>query len=435
MEFAKTLYIYGPFALLALLVFVMEGKARRQLKESNASQRVRVSIYVGVWLAIFVCGAITVWIWVALNIPGNEQVIRGRLIGLQCTEDFRSKREMFARKIYDKKDCEVAFRIISPNKLEPNTQIDLWVDLSTPGHEDPDAETPYALPISADFYGANKEILLDYDRKAHQLKMQTGKGWTVLSKVGATAQLGQHSPSWWTVATDWVMPSALAQVSNLQSISQRLESNDTIVRVDARNELARMGQAAVPFIEEILNDQRSSYRLRLGVLVALNKMYAVQVSRSASCVILKATQDSDPTIRSEANQFISSHGKPECDGATCNSKLEIRGIRTFTIDNQPVYVYLAGISAGDVADVYVISSWNKVWKSRDTRGKLPKRALQTGIKLLKPAGDQLVAETFYRRKLKSGESFDSSLPGYSRLQVTAKETHYFKEWACFFISQ
>jgi hypothetical protein len=435
MEFAKTLYIYGPFALLALLVFVMEGKARRQLKESHASNSVRISIYVAVWLAIFVCGAITVWIWINLNVPGSEQVIRGRLIGLQRSEEFRSRKEMFVRKVYDKKDCDFAWRIISPKKLDPGYTVDLWVDLSTPDHEDPDADTPYELPISSDFYADNKELLLDYDRRAHQLKLRTSDGWTVLKKVGAMVNLSDHSPSWWDLSLNWLMPSSLAQTSNLQSILQRLESNDAIVRVDARNEIAQMGQAAVPFIEEILNDQKSSYRLRLGVLVALNKMPSVQLSGSASCVILKATQDSDTTLRDEANHYISSHGKPKCMQPTCNSKLEIRGIRGFTVANQPVYVYLAGISAGDLADVYVISSWNKIWKTRDTRGKLPKSVFQKGIRSLAPADDQLVAETYYRRKLKSGESFDSYSPGSSKLQVTVKETHYFKEWACLFVSQ
>src|ERR1044072_8789584 len=97
---AKTLFLYGPFGLLAFLVFVMQAKARKQLSDPEPAAVVRVSIFVAVWVSIFVCAAICVWVWMRLNIPPEELIIRGRLTGLRETNDLRSRsKEMFIRRV------------------------------------------------------------------------------------------------------------------------------------------------------------------------------------------------------------------------------------------------------------------------------------------------------------------------------------------------
>jgi len=301
---ARALFLYGPFAVLALLVFVMEVKARSQLSDVATSKLVRVSIYVATWLSIFTCCWIAVWVWIRLNVPGREEVIRGRLTGLIDTEEFRSRsKEMFVRRIYDKKNFDFAWRIVSSKKLPPGSIIDLLVDRSTPKSED---VTTYEMPISTDFYETETELLLVYDRESRLLKLRTGNRWIELKRLAVSATLTHQTPSPWPFGFDWLIRPVQAQGPDIPSISRRLESSDAIIRLDARAELAQIGSAAVPFIQEVLVDPDSSYRLRLGVLAALNKMPADigALSPLAVSAIEKASRDQDPALRGEVLKFL-----------------------------------------------------------------------------------------------------------------------------------
>ncbi|MEK7995257.1 MAG: hypothetical protein AAB403_15745 [Planctomycetota bacterium] len=278
----RTLFLYGPFAVLALLVFVMEVKARSQLNDAAAGKIVRISIYVATWLSIFTCCGIAVWVWIRLNVPGREEVIRGRLTGLINEEKFTSRfKEMFARRIYDKNSHDFAWRVVTSKKLRPGSIIDIWVDRGTLTSED---TTTYEMPVSADFYDTETEVTLFYDRKPRLLKLRTGNRWIELKRLAVDATLTHQAPSPWPFGFNWLIRPVQAQGSDIPSIARRLESSDAIIRLDARAELAQMGSAAVPFIQEVLVDRDSSYRLRLGVLVALNKMPADIGALSAPAV-------------------------------------------------------------------------------------------------------------------------------------------------------
>jgi hypothetical protein len=439
LDFAKTLYLYGPFAILALLVFVMEGKARRQLNEPHASSLIRVSIYVAVWLSIFVCGAITTWIWITLNIPSTHQIFYGKVSGLQPKEDFRSRTEMFVRRIWDKDGCDYRFVVISPKKLDQGYPLDLWIDLSTPDHEDPDSRTPFELPISHEYY-AGADVILDYDRNARQLKVRTGNSnWTILKKFSTTAMLSRKAEPWWTRALGLLIPTAYAhKAPDIPALLDKLESGDVIVRVDARAELARMGASAIPYIEEILRDKNSSYRRRLGALVALNTMTpeTAKLSETSNCIIFKlSSEDPDSTIREEAAGYIAKH--PDLDlPADCKSKgcrtpfieLAVRSIKTISVAKSTLYVYLAGISTDDVADVYVIMSNQSVWRPRD--GKLSKSTFQQSLRSLKLATEGLKPDTYWRVKIKHDHESGVYITNSVKFQLRVAETHYFKDRAC-----
>ena len=435
---AKTLFLYGPFALLAFLVFVMQAKARKQLSDPAPAAVIRVSIFVAVWLSIFICAAICVWVWMRLNMPPEELIIRGRLTGLQESDDLRSRsKEMFIRKVYDKdkEGCDFSWVILTNKRFNSSNPVDLWVDIGQATAEDPNSRTPYELPILDDFYTADTPVLLSYDRGSSSLRLRTNNGWITLQKMAALGT-NDDSRSWWDMAFNFLVPTVFAQY-DMQTMAARLESNDTIVRTDARTDLAKQGQGAIPFIEETLNNPKASYRQRLGVLVALNKMSgSVKLKPTANCAILAATAHPDPTMRAEAVRVLSSRTdfniSTECNGP-CNwpfRKLNVHGIQDLAAAPQPVYVYLAGVSVSEEADVYLISSTNKTWSARDRNGKLANSAFKSGIAALKPAEGQLSAETYIRRKLKKGESFETFVPGFSNLRIAVKETHYSKDSAC-----
>jgi len=98
----------------------------------------------------------------------------------------------------------------------------------------------------------------------------------------------------------------------VESIFGRLESYDPLIRRDARNELAKQGTAAVPSINKVLVSKKSSYRLRLGIVVALNRMQdlkADSLSNDAYDAIVNASKDPDPTLSDEASRFLRKYPK------------------------------------------------------------------------------------------------------------------------------
>jgi hypothetical protein len=83
-----------------------------------------------------------------------------------------------------------------------------------------------------------------------------------------------------------------------------LESPDAIVRRSARYQLSLQDQNEVlPWINGILKDKGSSYRLRLGVLVALNNMPNLPVQSllpETITAIQNTINDPDDALRNEA---------------------------------------------------------------------------------------------------------------------------------------
>ena len=104
--------------------------------------------------------------------------------------------------------------------------------------------------------------------------------------------------------------------STMTSLFGRLESYDPLVRRDARDELAKRGPAALPDIEKVLVSNKSSYRLRLGIIVALNKMQGLKadsLSSEAYGAIVRAQNDPDPTLSDEASRFVKRYPRPVKD--------------------------------------------------------------------------------------------------------------------------
>jgi hypothetical protein len=94
----------------------------------------------------------------------------------------------------------------------------------------------------------------------------------------------------------------------------RLESADPIIRRDARRDLALLGTVPLPWMQKVLADPTSSYRLRLGVISALSQMSEPNPGTLSSAtvdVILKASTDSDKPLRDAARQYIVNHGNWE----------------------------------------------------------------------------------------------------------------------------
>lgn len=317
---SKLLFTYGPFALLVFVSVVLERRAYSQWKETHRSARSTTAhvavagiVYLCTWLTIFLtCGVIT-YVWLFLNVR-SEMSVRGRLTGLQGTEQVTAtSNDLYLRRIYAAQHrFDVSWRIISPARLPPGTLIDLYLDLSSSDHED---VTVYELPVTPNFYDTDQEVVLSYDRNTRALVVVSDGNRQLRAKKPSAQARPESSHE---VMPGWIrhwLPTIFAQGDQAQLIGKRLESSDAIIRTKARGELAELGSAALPFIQQILGDPSSSYRLKLGVIVALNAMTtAPTLGEPSQCAIVEAARNSDETLQEHAKKYLESH---QDAGAVC----------------------------------------------------------------------------------------------------------------------
>jgi hypothetical protein len=327
MSWTSLLYTYGPFALLVFLAFPLERNAWNRVRHLRGrgvdatEKRIAYFAYFATWVAIFItCIVITV-VWIFHNVIQGEATIKGRLVGI-ATEELRTTfSSLYLQRIYHQHGVAgVNWRIISPQRLPAGTEVDLVLDRSTGEHED---FTVYALRIADDFYAPGREVMLTYDRAKSrltadraELKVKQPDALITSSSSSASSSLSLWPANLGSALLDYVLTPLRAQEpTSLPRIAQQLEANDTIVRINARKELAQLGSKALPFIERTLTDRGSSYRLRLGVLVALNGMKAPALQPAAACAVVNAARDSDSTIQRYAQSYLAKNPQTGCRAA------------------------------------------------------------------------------------------------------------------------
>lgn len=306
-NWAKLLYTYGPFALLFLFVFVIERKSRSALSDKGIPRRISVPVYLLNWCTIFVlCGAVT-YFWAVLNLP-HEITIQGTIENLKNNESFFSDSDdLWLQRNY-RSPGSYQWRLITSQKLPDGTKESFTIQ--TPE----DRAFKYEVPVQTTFYGSR--VRLRYERNTRRLLLDNGGKHEELEPSEELSSLPRYSP-----------PSLLSIVyaqsePSLDEIFSRLESDDPIIRRDARRDLGAQGRAALPQMERVLQDPKSSYRLQLGVLVALNLMQNVTVSQETSVAIAalyEKYRNSDPVLSSEAERFLHNLPAPTC-GVRCGTE-------------------------------------------------------------------------------------------------------------------
>ncbi|HLJ27690.1 MAG TPA: hypothetical protein VKY85_13350 [Candidatus Angelobacter sp.] len=204
---AKLLFTYGPYGLLVFFVFAA--------------------------------------VWVRNSIK-DEAGIQCCLIGMAPTSDFRSPFEdLYMRRVYEAKtQSDFQWRIIFQQKKSPRTIVDFYIDQSIAQHDDIKI---YRLAIQDDFYC--QEVTLTYDQQSHKLFLDQDKDSVPLKEMNTTIFSSANSESRFFRLE--LIPSAYAQTTDHKMpldpkiMAERLESNDSIVRPQARADLAAHGSDAL----------------------------------------------------------------------------------------------------------------------------------------------------------------------------------------------
>jgi hypothetical protein len=305
----KLLYTYGPFALLVFFVIVVEIKTRKAMMQappgaSRGTKLALLSVYLGNWVVVLGLVVVALIVFFRVNLP-SEYMIVGTLEGLEGSEKVTSAEPVYLRRKY-KADgkFDYAWRIITPHRLKEGGEFHLVFDAGDPNEE---KVKEYKLVIRSNFY--EKPVQMEYERSTDRLMLRLEDSIIPLRVHGEPhAVLGRPNAAQRRLVRSFFVGSLYAQEPFPRAeFIKRLKSDDAIIRRQGRADLAKRGREAVTWIKEVLLDGRSVYRLRLGVIVALNQMEDLDeesLGPSVIAVIRRLTEDPDRALSEQSRQLL-----------------------------------------------------------------------------------------------------------------------------------
>ena len=295
----KLLYTYGPFALLVFFVFVTEGKARKANKELH--NKVSISIYVANWVIIFGLVTCAIYAWYRINIS-EEYVIQGTFENLEGSETLTSRSvDLYLKRVYGTGGrFDYHWRLITPARIPEGSKIRFYFDRSTYNsektsiHEVIVHSSFYEQKIRIVFYRNKDKVVVKHDGSEEELP-------DIEENVAAVPDRG---------TSPFISPAFAQGTFSTKEMTKRLESNDPIIRHDARTDLAEQGRSALPWIQAVLTDKGSSFRLRYGVIEALNKMTDLRPEDLHPALVMAVIETSvqeDPSLQREARYALAKY--------------------------------------------------------------------------------------------------------------------------------
>ena len=307
---SNILLTYGPNAVLVFLVVVIELKVRSAWRESdinNQSERTFFRRVYGLfWVVVAVVAFVVIFAWWRVNLNRRPQ-IAGMIQHLSKKEIIDTsfgELYLLRTKNYDKY-ADYDFMLINKDykPWSDGAKVNFIIEGSNDTSREPSIYE-YSLPILSDFY-----------RNGMNLKRQDDKLYLYHNGQATVLEGGLLSPyaipgvamaEPTTTESTWsLIPTAHAQSNvSINDISAGLESPDAIVRRKTRIALSRQDQkVSLPWINGVLADKASSYRMRLGALVALNNMSNLPVEAllpETITAIQNTINDPDDALRNEA---------------------------------------------------------------------------------------------------------------------------------------
>jgi len=304
---AKLLFTYGPNALLMFLVFVILARVYSAWRKSDKNNKREQTFFLGLygltWVFIFGVAIYSVYAWYQINLAHRPQ-ITGTVESLSNVETLGTTfADLYLHKNpkgggYSDYDLLL---INKDKKWSDGAKVKFTIQTPRPNSQDGNL-FECELTIQSDFYDAGVVLRRRPDKLLLVRNGQEEPLQCVLLPENAQPTAALIEPSW------ELFPTAHAQSAqqpfSSYDFTVGLESPDAIVRRKTRYDLALQDQSvAVPWIDTVLNDKTSSYRLRLGVLVALNNMPnlpAESLMPATVAAIQKALNDPDDSLRNEA---------------------------------------------------------------------------------------------------------------------------------------
>jgi hypothetical protein len=264
-------------------------------------------VYLLNWAVIFGLVLFSMYAWTRINL-NDEPTIKGRIENLSGREVISTGSAFFyVHRVYVLPGrADYMWRLVGPKRFSEGEKITIVLDPNDPNLGEAGI-TNNELTIKKGFY--EQEVRIAYKRDVNKLFVDDGGQQVELPQSQQMIADAQPTSSW-----NFLSPTAFAQGA-FQSAPyvNSLESPDPVIRRNARADLARQGASAVPWIEDCWNNSKSSYRLKLGTLIALNNMSAVNAQALRPSTIAefqRASADPDAALRDEALKFLNRYRIP-----------------------------------------------------------------------------------------------------------------------------
>jgi hypothetical protein len=320
---------YGPFALLPFTVVVIERTAAKRAHDVNLPEKTRNRVYAAAWIMIFTLCIAVVFIWWHNVFRTKEAMMKGRVTNLDIDQQLRgtTRGQQDDVRVYTWRNPilthEVSWRAFSTRPLPEQTELAFVIASST---KDSEETLMFPFKVSQRFYDASMDLQFHYDPMNKELMFDNpatlkpenvpGKQTDILPSK-SSGELRLRRPPWFGA----VMAQAKRKLS-LSEVMANLEADDPLIRLTARRQLASLGAEATYAMDNALRNLDSSYRVKLGVIVAANAMSGFRpeaFSALAWCGVLRAVQSGDNTMKTQANRLLKKQAKP-IDISLCSEK-------------------------------------------------------------------------------------------------------------------
>jgi len=350
---------FGPFALLPFAVLVIERLAWRRARDKALPESTRNRVYASAWVLIFALCAAVVMFW-HLSRP-REAMMRGKISGLSAQQRLRASGPETANvRVFTYRNPQqtdqLFWRTFSTEPLDERTELAFLIDNST---RESDDTWRYVFNASRRFYGTSIELNFQYGITDRHLifsnpvtrKNEELRGHRILVAAD-TAGPTLAKEAWSLPAFSAVLmaqgklpaPAAQTKASKpqltlrVETVLTNLEADDPLIRLTARKQLASLGPAATKDMDKALASLDSSYRVKLGVIVAANQMENFRpdsFNAQAWCEIWRASQTGDDTLKMQASVLLKKQPKP-IDRSWCRD-ITLRAVRQKSAGALEVY--------------------------------------------------------------------------------------------------
>jgi hypothetical protein len=321
---SNLLYTYGPYAILILLVGVIARQVYSGWQKADVNNKRQQTFFLLLngmtWLMIFAVVVFSIYAWSVVNLSRRPQ-IEGTIENLSNVEILgTTSADLFLHK-KPKGGGYSDYDLLLINKEQKpfadGVKVKLIIQAPRPNSRDDDLYE-YELPIRSDYYKSGvclkrrqNKLYLDHNNQETELL----GGLLQSDALPSEVQSRVVTPNSTLINAVWnLVPTAYAQAEQYAKPAKPsfssyeftvgLESPDAIVRRKTRYALSIQDQnVAIPWIDSVLKDKASSYRLRLGVMVALNNMpnlHAESLLPATKTAIQNSLNDPDDTLRNEA---------------------------------------------------------------------------------------------------------------------------------------
>jgi hypothetical protein len=305
LDWVKILATYGPNAILVLFVFITERKIWKAMKEAPEQEKKKlVGVYILNWFLIFGVAIFAIYAFKLVNLDRKPQIV-GTFENISNAEVLSTSfNDLYLHRIPqdNHRYSNYEWLLVNKEKKLDDGETIVFTIARSPGIDGQrDSESiDYDLPIQSDFYNTKVHL-----RRLQDDLFLVGQEKPLPKRqvlLGTLKNQDEHRESFELLTT------AHAQKQQ-QSFSEYdftvgLESPDVMVRRTTRADLANQDQVVVlPWIDRVLLDPKSSYRLRLGVIVALNNMPNLPVEAllpATIAAIQRGLNDPDSSLRNEA---------------------------------------------------------------------------------------------------------------------------------------